>query len=205
MKNPTNDQFLHLLSPYVDGELNPQERAQVEAHLSASKSAAGLVADFRAGDALMRNALDLQADSVDFKAFTENVMSRVSPMKLPLLERLKVSLSELFTYQRGPMVAAFAGAAAAAILAVPLSLKLATPAGYGAEHLSVQAVSMGVYPNAQIKPVVMETAQGDAVIWVVEGDGKDGGKKKKKDDESTEEELHQEAPKAGQQPDNGAL
>jgi anti-sigma factor RsiW len=192
MKNESDKKFLALLSPYVDGELSAQDRAQVEAHLQVSKTASALVADLRAGDALMRHAIDMQADGVDFKAFNENVMSRVSPMKLPLLERMKVSLSELFKYQRGPMVAAFAGAAAAAVLAIPLGMKLVTPAGYGAEKMTVQAVSMESDPSVAVKPVVMETAEGDAVIWVVENDKKDGGKKKKKDDESTEEELNKE-------------
>jgi len=52
-----------------------------------------------------------------------------------------------------------------------------------------------------VRPVVMETDDGNAVIWVVDSnapsadDQTDGGKKKKKDDKSGEEELNQEPEK----------
>jgi anti-sigma factor RsiW len=110
-KNPAFDKMLPLLSPYVDGELTPEERQMVEQHLAANKESAGQVADFRAGDALIRHALEMQGDSIDWKGFTDDVMSKVVPEKLPLFERIKLSLSEMFTYQRGPMLAGFAGAA----------------------------------------------------------------------------------------------
>ncbi|MBL8937941.1 MAG: zf-HC2 domain-containing protein, partial [Archangium sp.] len=67
MKNPAREKFLPMLSPYVDGELTPEERQLVEQHLQNSKESAAQVADFRAGDGLMRNALDMQADDVDWK------------------------------------------------------------------------------------------------------------------------------------------
>jgi len=194
MKNPARDKFLPLLSPYVDGELSPEERQQVEQHLANNKESAAQVADFRAADALMRHALDMQGDDVDWKAFTDGVMAQLTPEKLPLLERLKLTLSELFTYQRGPMVAAMVGAAAAIAIAVPVAMKLGAglPAGYGADRVEVQTVSID--SDSSVRPVVMETDDGDAVIWVVEAadrDSPDGGKKKKKTGDSSEEELNQ--------------
>ncbi len=195
MKNPARDKFLPMLSPYVDGELSPEERQQVEQHLSNNKESAGQVADFRAGDGLMRHALEMQGDDVDWKKFTEDVMARVTPEKLPFFERMTLTLSELFTYQRGPMVAGLVGAAAAVAIVVPLSLKLAAgvPEGYAAPRVEVQTVA--VEESSTARPVVMETDNGDAVIWIVEDQGPDGGKKKKKHSgEESEEELKMEAP-----------
>jgi anti-sigma factor RsiW len=188
MKNPAREKFLPMLSPYVDGELSPEERQLLEQHLSNNKDSAGQVADFRAADALMRHALEMQADAVDWKAFTDDVMSKVTPEKLPLFERLKLTLSEMFTYQRGPLIAGLAGAAAALAIAVPVSLKFSTPDGYGATKMQVQTVSAD--ENQPFKPVVMETESGDAIIWVVES-APDAGKKKK-DGEDSEETLSDE-------------
>jgi anti-sigma factor RsiW len=100
LKNPARSAFEPLLSPYVDGELTPEERRQVEQHLAVSPESAAQVADFRAGDALMRSALEMAADDVDFKAMTNEILSRLTPEKLPLLTRIRLTLSELFTYQR---------------------------------------------------------------------------------------------------------
>lgn len=179
MKNPAREKFLPMLSPYVDGELTPEERQQVDQHLQNSKESAAQVADFRAGDGLMRNALDMQADDVDWKKFTDDVMARVTPDKLPLFDRLKLTLSELFIYQRGPMVAGLVGAVAAVAIAIPLTLSLMgqAPEGYGAGRVEVQTVSVDT--EATVKPVVYETESGDAVIWVVDApEKKDGGRKK---------------------------
>jgi anti-sigma factor RsiW len=198
MKNPAREKFLPLLSPYVDGELTPQQRQQVEQHLANNKESAAQVADFRAADALMRHALDMQGDDVDWKAFTDGVMAQLTPEKLPFFTRLKLSLSELFEYQRVPLVAGLVGAAVAIAIAVPVAMKLGAglPAGYGAERVEVQTVAVDA--DAPVRPVVMETEEGDAVIWVVADDkpkAPDGGKKKKKGDESDEEELTPEPEK----------
>lgn len=165
MSNPARAKFLPLLSPYVDGELSPEERQQVEQHLANNPESAAQVADFRAGDALMRHALEMEADDVDWKSFTNDVMGKLTPDKLPLWQRLRLSLSEMFTYQRGPMVAGFVGAMAAILIAVPVSMKLATPDGYGAAKIQMQAVKTEA---SDVKPVVMETEGGDAIIWVVD-------------------------------------
>ncbi len=189
MTNPARNKFLPMLSPYVDGELTPEERQQVEQHLANNKESAAQVADLRAADALMRHALEMQADTIDWKAFSDDVMSKVTPEKLPFFDRLQLSLSEMFTYQRGPLLAGFAGAAIAVAIAVPVSMKFATPEGYGATKMRVQTVS--VEENATVKPVVMETDTGDAIIWVVETTP-DAGKKKKTGDEHSEETMQVE-------------
>ena len=200
MKNPAREKFLPLLSPYVDGELTPQERLLVEQHLQNNKESAAQVADFRAADGLMRHALELPADDVDWKKFADDVMARVSPEKLPLFERIKLTLSEMMTYQRGPLVAGFAGAALSIAITVPLLFKLSagTPDGYANSKVEVQTVS--VEESSGIRPVVMETEGGDAIIWTIDsaspqadqdggGTTSSGGKKKKKGGEEGEEEV----------------
>jgi len=168
MKNPAREKFLPLLSPYVDGELSPEERLMVEQHLQNNKESAAQVADFRAADGLMRHALDLPADDIDWKKFSDDVMARVSPEKLPLFERIKLSLSEMMLYQRGPLIAGFTGAALAIAITVPLLMKLTagTPDGYANSKVEVQTVS--VEDSSGIRPVVMETEAGDAIIWTLD-------------------------------------
>lgn len=191
MKNPAREKFLPMLSPYVDGELSPEDRQLLEQHLANNKESAGQVADLRAADALMRHALEMQADQVDWKAFTEDVMGKVAKEKLPLGDRIRIWFSEMFTYQRGPLMVGFAAAAVAVLVAVPLTLKFGAPEGYGANQVRVQSAS--VDDDSPYKPVVMETESGDAIIWMVETNP-DGGKKKK-DGEHSEETLVEE-PKA---------
>lgn len=198
MKNPAREKFLPMLSPYVDGELTPEERQLVEQHLANSKESTGQVADFRAADGLMRHALEMQADTMDWKAFADGVMAKVSPEKLPLFDRLRISLSEMFTYQRGPLMVGLAAAALAVLVAVPVTMKFATPDGYAANKVQVQMVSAS--DESTFKPVVMETDNGDAIIWVTETTP-DAGKKKKKDGEHSEETLQQDPTGDGKQGD----
>lgn len=190
MKNPAREKFRPMLSPYVDGELKPEERLQVEQHLQNNKESAAEVADFRAADGLIRHALDLQADEVDWKRFADDVMARVTPEKLPLWGRITMTLGELYLYRRGPLIAGFAGAAVALAVAVPVVLKLtaSAPAGYANSKLEVQTVS--VETPGDVRPVVVETDQGDAIIWTVDArDDADGGKTKRPNDEAGEEDV----------------
>jgi anti-sigma factor RsiW len=189
--NPARAKFLPLLSPYVDGELTAEQRLQVEQHLAHNPESAALVADLRAGDALMRHALELCGDDVDWKGFNDGVMARLSPEKLPLLERLRLTFTELLTWQRGPLVAGLVGATAAVAIAIPLTMKLATPDGYGGARVLVQNVDVDSEARGQVKPVVMQTEDGDAVIWVIDEVAPDGGKKPG-GDEGDEERLDPE-------------
>jgi anti-sigma factor RsiW len=167
MKNPARKKFEPLLSQYVDGELSPEERQQVEQHLAANKESADQVADFRAMSGLIRHATDLAADEIDWKEFSNGVMSRIVPEKLPLLERIKISLSEMFTWQRGPMLTGAALASAAAVVAVVV-LTQGGRVGYAAPNMSLQAVTIDGDTALKVQPVVMQTKGGDSIIWVVE-------------------------------------
>jgi anti-sigma factor RsiW len=167
MKNPARKTFEPLLSPYVDGELSPEERQAVERHIAADKESAAQVADFRAASGVTRLAFEMAADEVDFTEFANQVMARVTPQKLPLFERLKLSMSEMFTYQRGTLVTVGAMACALALMAAAVvKLSGGGADGYANDRVEVQTVS--VENNSKVRPVVMETEKGDAIIWMVE-------------------------------------
>jgi hypothetical protein len=167
MKNPARKKFEPLLSQYVDGELSPEERQQVEQHLASNKESADQVADFRAMSGLIRHATDMAADEVDWKEFSNGVMARIVPEKLPLLERIKLSFIETFTYQRGAMFTGAALATAAALVAV-VFFNQGNPVGYAQPNMSLQAVTIDGDTELKVQPVVMQTKGGDSIIWVVE-------------------------------------
>jgi anti-sigma factor RsiW len=164
--NPACERFVPLLSPYIDGELSPTERVNVERHLSACKECTGRTADLRAESGLLRVGLEMAVDEVDFKDFAQKVMARVTPEKPPLLERLKLSLSEMFLYQRTVMLSSLATAAVVLLVAVPLLMSNKAPVGYAAEHMTVQAVR--TYDTTKVAPVVMEADNGSSIIWLVD-------------------------------------
>jgi anti-sigma factor RsiW len=120
---PACKSFVPLLSPYIDGELSPAERVNVERHLSACRDCTSRAADLRAESALLRVGLEMAVDEVDFKDFTQRVMARVTPERPPLLERLRISLSELFLYHRTAMVSSLATAAVLVLVLVPLLMR----------------------------------------------------------------------------------
>ncbi|MBL8951843.1 MAG: zf-HC2 domain-containing protein [Myxococcaceae bacterium] len=198
--NPARKKFEPMLSPFVDGELTPEERQQVEQHLAANKESAMQVADFRAASGLMRLTFEQQADAEDWKDFSNEVLAKLTPDKPPLFERLKASLAEMFTYQRG----AFVGAMVTAALLVTVGsmaflLGSSQSTGYANEQLKLQTVK--VDQGAHVAPVVMETETGDAIIWMVNDSGAepDAAKndEKKKNDEELDPDPDAPSKKAG--------
>src|SRR4051812_11601277 len=140
--NPARKKFEPMLSPFVDGELTPAERQQVEQHLAANKESAMQVADFRAASGLMRLTFEEKADQEDWKDFSAQVLAKLTPEKPPFFERLRLSISETFTYQRTMFVTSLATAALVALVAVPVAMKLSmgTSAGYAQAKVEVQTV-----------------------------------------------------------------
>ncbi len=184
--------FFPQLSPFIDGELLPEARVTVERHLSACRDCTGRVADLRAESGLIRIGLEMAADQADFKDFAQKVMARVTPEKAPLWERLSLSLSELFTYHRPVMVSSFVTAVVVAVVAVPLVLSGGSPAGYAGEQMTVQQVE--TEGEAAVRPVVMESDEGNQIIWLAPAEEDLGGqadqkKRDKKDDQEDEEEF----------------
>jgi anti-sigma factor RsiW len=163
---PSCQPFFASLSAFVDGELSARERQEVERHLGTCADCSGRVADLRAESGLVRVGMEMLADQVDFSDFAQKVMARVQPQRLPLFERLWISLSERFTYQRGMMLGALGGAAAVAVLGVALLARSSTPEGYANERMALHSVTTDA--EAHVAPVVMETDTGDSIIWVVD-------------------------------------
>ncbi|QSQ22477.1 zf-HC2 domain-containing protein [Pyxidicoccus parkwayensis] len=183
--NPACERFVPMLSPYVDGELTPAERVNVERHLSACRDCTGRAADLRAESGLLRVGLDMAVDDVDFKDFAQKVMARVTPEKPPLLERMKLALSEMFLYQRTAMISSLATAAVLVLVALPLLLSDRTPVGYAAERMTVKSIQP--YADTRVAPVVMETDNGGTIIWLVDEDSKDSDANGNEDEELEEE------------------
>jgi anti-sigma factor RsiW len=167
--NPACERFIPLLSPYIDGEVSPADRVNVERHLAACRDCATRAADLRAESALLRVGLEMAVDEVDFKDFTQRVMARVTPERPPLLERLRISLSELFLYHRTAMVSSLATAAVLVLVLVPLLMSQSeVPMGYGGDRMRVRAVRAS--EGAKVAPVVLESEDGNTIIWVVDQD-----------------------------------
>jgi anti-sigma factor RsiW len=192
--NPACQTFIPLLSPFVDGELSPQERVTVERHMSACRDCTGRVADLRAESGLIRHGLDLAADEVDFKDFAQNVMARLTPYKPPLLERVRVSLSEMFLYQRTAMLSSLAGAAAVLFIGLPaLLLWQPTPDGYARPMMAVESVTTEA--GAKVTPVVMTSDKGDAIIWMVSTEQPAGDSTQPSPDQAKPQDPGQEGAK----------
>jgi anti-sigma factor RsiW len=192
-----------MLSPYVDGELSPSDRVNVERHLAACKECTGRAADLRATSGLVRIGMDFAADDVDWKDFNQKVMAGLTPHKPPFGERLKASVSEMFLYQRGPLVASFATAMAVIAVAATFLLRPQTPLGYASPRMALEQVET---TDAHVTPVVMTTENGDTIVWIVDRvDPPSASTSKPQDDEDDEEDatpthepgLEQKAPTGG--------
>jgi anti-sigma factor RsiW len=169
--NTACERYIPLLSPYIDGEVSPADRVNIERHLAACRECASRAADFRAESALLRVGLEMAVDEVDFKDFTQKVMARVTPDRPPLLERIRISLSELFLYHRTAMVSSLATAAVVVLVAVPMAMSRPEPApGYGAERMRVLKVST---VSNKVAPVLLESDNGDTIVWTVDQEPSD--------------------------------
>jgi anti-sigma factor RsiW len=202
--NPACERFVPLLSPYIDGEVSPAERVNVERHLSACRDCASRAADLRAESALLRVGLEMAVDEVDFKDFTQRVMARVTPERPPLLERLRISLSELFLYHRTAMVSSLVTAMLVALVAVPMLLsRNDVPMGYGGERMRVRAVRAS--EGAKVAPVVLESEDGNTIIWVVDDAQEERAPGKTQEDRHDEDELDGEPGDKGSREQGGEL
>jgi hypothetical protein len=196
--NPACERFIPLLSPYIDGEVSPTERVNIERHLSACKACTGRAADLRAESGLLRVGLEMAVDEVDFKDFAQKVMARVTPEKPPLLERWRLSLSEMFLYHRTAMVSSLATAAVLLLVAIPLLRGSEAPVGYAADRMRVKSVRS--LDPARLAPVVMETDDGSTIIWMVEQDPPPGEAPPALGDEAQSDELEMEEGPRGNAP-----
>ncbi|HET9450124.1 MAG TPA: zf-HC2 domain-containing protein [Aggregicoccus sp.] len=196
--NPACTRYVPLLSPYIDGELAPAERVTVERHLAACRDCTGRTADLRAESGLVRVGLEMAADEVDFKDFAQKVMARVTPERPPLLERVRLSFSEMLRYQRTAFLSSLATAAVVLLVAIPLLTRDSAPVGYAGERMTVQAVHP--HGTARVAPVVMEAEDGNAIIWLVDEQKVKAGGSGEASEESQSDELEMDGELPALQP-----
>ena len=153
-----------LLSAFIDGELVPARRSELERHLSTCRSCAARVDDLRAASTLIRVGMEMRADEADFSEFDEKVFAKITPERLPWLEAWKLWFSELFTYHRTAMVSSLVAAGIAVLIAVPFALRAGQAVEDASRELAVQEVS--TVPDAHLAPVVMKGDTG-TIIWLV--------------------------------------
>ncbi|HZH03380.1 MAG TPA: zf-HC2 domain-containing protein [Myxococcaceae bacterium] len=195
--NPACPSYVPMLSPFIDGELSPLQRTEVERHVSVCRDCTGRVADLRAESGLVRLGMEMLADEADFKDFAQQVMARVTPERLPLLERWKLALSETLTHQRGALAYSLAGAACALAVAVPWVVSQRAPVGYASPQMAVESVN--AESGARIAPVVKRAGEGNTIIWLVDAPGPAVAPDAGLGEESHSDELEMDgAPRTGE-------
>ena len=158
--------WIPLLSPFIDGELSPSGRIELERHLAHCTVCRARVGDFRAQSGLMRVGFEMLADEPNFDQFFEKVMARVTPDRLSLWEQWRLSVSELFVYHRTAMVSSLVTASVALLIGTSLILaNTRTPDGYASALWSVRKVT--TVPEAHVAPVVMPAEGGNTIVWLV--------------------------------------
>ena len=95
--NPARKKFEPMLSPFVDGELSPSERQQVEQHLAANKESAMQVADL------------LGAVGVQTRLLS---MHTVRPIDTAAIESAVLETGAVFTLEEHSVVGGLGGAVA---------------------------------------------------------------------------------------------
>jgi anti-sigma factor RsiW len=157
------------LSAHLDGELSPQARVTLEAHLKSCPGCAAKLAELSAVGAVLRRRFEAQAEARDFSGFSAAVLARLQPYRPSLGERLSVGWEEWKRHRAGNLFGGLALAAAAllAVFALPqLRSPVLPPVGEGHQHPTLQAVSTD--EQSHIAPVVLKTEGGDAIIWLVD-------------------------------------
>lgn len=155
---------LSKLSALVDGELTPAERVELERHVSTCPSCLARVSDLRAAAGLVRASMEMLVNQADFSNFSAEVMARLGPERVPLLEQLGVRVRELLSYRRGVLISV-AAAAAVILAALPWILSSSSTEGYASQRMALQSVTTD--PDAHVAPVIMQGDRGNSIIWLV--------------------------------------
>ena len=150
-----NPATLQLLSAYVDGELTAAERETVERALAADPRVREIERSMRGLGSAVRTLSEAEVAKADFAGLTDRVMARVS-------RRPGVLLRVRDAWRRPwlPVGGLVAVAAAAFFVLRPV----APPAAV--DGVVVQSVTAESQP--ELRPVVLKTESGDAIIWLVE-------------------------------------
>jgi len=152
-----NPATLQLLSAYVDGELTAAERETVERALAADPRVREIERSMRGLGSAVRTLSEAEVAKADFAGLSDRVMARVS-RRPGLLARLREAV-------RGPWlpVGGLVAVAAAAVFV----FRPVTPAPR-VESVGVDVTSASADSQPELRPVVLKTESGDAIIWLVE-------------------------------------
>ncbi len=142
-----------------EGELSSEEEAGLHRHLAECEACQARLADERAIDGLVGEALLQEANRVDFSGFVDGVMERVEVSRQPAL------LGPWRRFWNEHRALALGGALAPAAAAAALVLYLAQPAG----DAFLAAVDVSSEDGAAM---VIQTDQGPVVLL---GDSDDSG------------------------------
>jgi len=152
-----NSTHLQLLSAYLDGELTAAERETVERALAADPQMREVERSMRGLGSAMRAASEAEVAKADFSALADRIMARV-PRRPGVLDRLRAVWSRPWL----PVGGLVAVAAAAFFALRPVASEAPVASG-----VDVQSASVGE-SQPELKPVVLKTETGDAIIWLVE-------------------------------------
>ena len=150
-----NPATLQLLSAYVDGELTAAERETVERALTADPRMREIERSMRSLGTALRAHCQGEATTADFAGLSDRVMARVSRQPGVL-----VRLRDAWRRPWLPVGGLVAIAAAAFFVLRPVSPPPSV------EGVVVSSVTADTEPG--LRPVVLKTESGDAIIWLVE-------------------------------------
>ena len=151
-----NPATLQLLSAYVDGELTAAERETVERALAADPRVREIERSMRGLGSAVRTLSEAEVAKADFAGLSDRVMARVS-RRPGLLSRLREAV-------RGPWLPVGGLVAVAAAALFVLHPFTPAPRLEGVDVTSASADKS----QPELRPVVLKTENGDAIIWLVE-------------------------------------
>jgi anti-sigma factor RsiW len=135
-----------------EGELEAEERASLEQHLSGCDRCRAEAADFAATEGLLRDGLLAEASRRDFAPFVDAVMARVTPVERG------TAWDGLISWVRRHRFAAATGAIAPAVAGIALIMYVASDRPAGPQVGEVVVVAEGRVP------MVLRTADGPVVL-----------------------------------------
>lgn len=150
-----NPATLQLLSAYVDGELTAAERETVERALAADPRVREIERSMRGLGSAVRTLSEAEVAKADFAGLTDRVMARVS-RRPGVLVRFRDAWRRPWL----PVGGLVAVAAAAFFVLRPMAPPPAV------DGVVVQSATADSQP--ELRPVVLKTESGDAIIWLVE-------------------------------------